>query len=157
MQVFRAVRLARLFKLRQFRVIIKTMTKAVSSISYLCGLLCLFLFVAAVLGVQLFAGELDGLKDSVGVDIPKPSSNFDNLYASFLTTFQIITLDAWSSILWACGASRVGHWSFFFFLVLIILGNYMLMNLFVAILLATFGQVASTSSAIHVGLDAQGR
>ena len=65
-----------------------------------------------------------------------PRFNFDNLAQAFVTCFQVMTMANWNDNLydaWPNGAT-----SFIFFALVIVLGNWMLFNLFVAILLGEF-------------------
>lgn len=58
LSVLRAFRLLRLFRLarrwRNLQRIIQTLMRSVSSVGYLTGLLLLFMFICALLGMQLF-------------------------------------------------------------------------------------------------------
>ena len=59
MTVFRAFRIARVFKLikkyKDLKILFFTFLSAIPQLTYIGGLLILFLFVYSVLGVQLFA------------------------------------------------------------------------------------------------------
>lgn len=59
--------------------------------------------------------------------------NFDSISYSILTVFVCIT-GQWTDIMHYT-AKRVGHWSVFFFLINVLVGNLMLLNLFLAIIL----------------------
>ena len=50
---------------------------------YLCAIMALYLFTAALIGMQLFGGGFEAMD-------PKPRSNFDTFYMSLLTVFQVL-------------------------------------------------------------------
>ena len=64
--------------------------------------------------------------------------NFDNIYWSVITIFQILTGENWNEVMYD-GMRSTGPLSCIYFLLLFILGNYIILNLFLAILLDNFG------------------
>ena len=64
--------------------------------------------------------------------------NFDNIYWSVITIFQILTGENWNEVMYD-GMRSTGSLSCIYFLLLFILGNYIILNLFLAILLDNFG------------------
>ena len=63
--------------------------------------------------------------------------NFDNIYWSVITIFQILTGENWNEVMYD-GMRSTGSLSCIYFLLLFILGNYIILNLFLAILLDNF-------------------
>lgn len=105
-------------------------TKSVGSFMYLALLLLLFLFIYTLLGMQLFGGRFNFPEG-------KPRGNFDNFHQAFITVFQLLTLENWQLVLFS-GIRSFGAWSVFYFLSWIFIGNFVLLNLFLAILLDSF-------------------
>lgn len=64
--------------------------------------------------------------------------NFNTFYRAFLTVFVVLTGDNWSGIYFAHYLSAGPLLSTVFFLTLIVFGNYILINLFIAMLLKNF-------------------
>ena len=64
--------------------------------------------------------------------------NFDNIYWSVITIFQILTGENWNEVMYD-GMRSTGAGSCVYFLLLFIMGNYIILNLFLAILLDNFG------------------
>ena len=66
-----------------------------------------------------------------------PHGHFNNLYNSWVTIFRLLTLDNWVNLQWAC-MRALGPWAAVYFVVTILIGVYILVNLFLAILLENF-------------------
>ena len=128
-RIFRVLKVVRLFRyLKSLETLIKLIGNSISSLAYLFLLLLLFLFIFTLLGMQIFGGEFnfpEGL----------PRGNFDNFHWAFVTTFQVLTTENWNDILTSSLRSSLGIWSSFFLIFWIILGNFIILNLFLAILL----------------------
>lgn len=53
---------------------------------------------------------------------------------------QVLTFDNWADVMHEA-MSKVSPWSALYFVAVIVIGNYMILNLFLAILLDNFGVV----------------
>lgn len=131
-RVFRVLRVMRILRyLKSMGDIVKAVGKSVSNFFYLFLLLALFLVIFSLLGMQIFAGEFsfaDGL----------PRGNFDSFHWAFVTTFILLSTENWNNILTSSMRSPLGPPSSLFLISWIILGNFILLNLFLAILLESF-------------------
>lgn len=97
---FKVFRMIRIFKYIEFtRFLMEVMKKTMSSFIYLLILFLLFNFVYALVGMQLFGGVLDRSDDRYS------KYNFDTFWISFITAFNIVTLDNWIDIV-ALGKSE---------------------------------------------------
>ena len=80
----RTLRLLRVFKMiksvESLRVLMTTILGSISGILYMCALMSIFIFIFAVLGMQLFAGKLN---------LSTNRWNFDNIGAACITVFQV--------------------------------------------------------------------
>ncbi|KAG8287508.1 hypothetical protein J6590_036381 [Homalodisca vitripennis] len=112
--VLRCVTLLRGFKVtkywRSLSNLVASLLNSIQSIASLLLLLFLFIVIFALLGMQVFGGKFNFEK---AVE-DKPRQNFDSFWQSLLTVFQILT---------AC----------IYFTILFICGNYILLNVFLAI------------------------
>jgi hypothetical protein len=98
---------------------------------YIFLLLILFNYIYALLGMQIFGGQFN-------FDNP-PRMNFDDFFSSYMTVFQVMTLENWNDILTAALRTEVSFALTLLYLIsLILMGNYVLLNLFLAILLNGF-------------------
>ncbi|OMJ72778.1 hypothetical protein SteCoe_28696 [Stentor coeruleus] len=131
-RVFRVIRVARLFRyLQSMALIMKVITASLSKFIYLALLLLLFTVVYSLLGMQVFGGNFN-FKDGL------PRSNYDTFHNSFISTFQVLSIENWQGILFNAMRSDAGIGGAFMLISWIILGNYVLLNLFLAILLEGF-------------------
>ncbi|KAJ9460078.1 Sodium channel protein 60E [Diplonema papillatum] len=158
-RVFRLARVVRVVKLARrwtiLRHIVRTVGSCLMYMGHLLLLLLLFIFVFAILGRQLFAGQVqrccseeearlglyscyEGSDEHFIYDpcwnSPPMRANFDTLYASMVAVFQIVTGDYWTATMYKAMDSS-GSVSALYFIVVVLFGRYLLMNLFVAILL----------------------
>ena len=126
-RTFRVLRVARLLRaLKSMQEIISVIGRSISSFMYLAMLLVLFMFIYALLGIQLFG------------TIPN-TSYFNNFLNAFMSVFQIMTLENWQEVLYAT-APEAGSLSTLYFISWIFIGNFILLNLFLAILLDSFNE-----------------
>lgn len=68
----------------------------------------------------------------------KPRSNFDSFWQSLLTVFQILTGEDWNVVMYDGiraygGVASLGVLACIYFIILFICGNYILLNVFLAI------------------------
>lgn len=143
----RGFRLLRIFKLakswKRFEILIETLGRTLADIATFSILLFLLIFVFTLMGLELFAWrakfnlQLDLLDPLNGTS---PKYNFDTFLNSFTTVFIILTNDGVSAIFQdfyrACGPAT----SLIFFILLSIIGQKILLNLFIAILLENFDE-----------------
>jgi hypothetical protein len=131
-RAFRAFRAARMFRSMSYmQVIIRNFTKSINNFIYVGLLLLLFVVVFALLGMQLFGGQFDFPEG-------KPRSHYDNFHYAFLTTFQVLTEENWFMVLYDGMRTNMGYVAALYFIVWIFLGNFVLLNLSLAILLESF-------------------
>eukprot|EP00755_Sulcionema_specki_P016210 Sspe_Gene.61433::Locus_34101_Transcript_1_1_Confidence_1.000_Length_3331::g.61433::m.61433/K04851/CACNA1D; voltage-dependent calcium channel L type alpha-1D len=141
--VLRAFRLMRIFKLaKQFPelwLFLQAIAKSIRGVAVLTVLLGLVMFIYALLGMQLFGGNHCRLEPPLpleeGSSCPgKPRMNFDHLGWALLAVFQVITGEDWQVLMYQ-GMRSLHDISCFFFLTLYVIGNYVVLNLFIAVLL----------------------
>lgn len=116
------------------------MGKTVGDLGNLTFVLGIIIFIFAVMGMQLF-GKSYTVDSFGGKDIPR--WNFRDFMHSFMIVFRVLCGE-WIESMWDCmrvaGAPCVP-----FFLATVVIGNLVVLNLFLALLLASFG--ASNLSA----------
>ena len=68
-----------------------------------------------------------------------PRGNYDGFLSGFITDFQVLTMENWQTVLFDSMRAPVSkYFTAFFYVVWIFLGNFILLNLFLAILLDSF-------------------
>nr|AEJ87267.1 voltage operated calcium channel Cav1A [Dugesia japonica] len=134
LSVLRCARLLRVFKLTQYwnslRSLVEKLLKSMKSIFSLLLLMGLFIVIFALLGMQMFGGKYNLEK--------KSRSNFDHFWQSIITVFQILTGEDWNEEMYNGirsfgGVKGLGALVSLYFVVLFIVGNYILLNVFLAI------------------------
>lgn len=137
--VLRCVRLLRIFKVTKYwfslRNLVASLINSMRAIASLLLLLFLFIVIFALLGMQVFGGKF--AETASGIE-ETSRSNFDTFSQSLLTVFQILTGEDWNEVMYIGikaygGVETRGIWACLFFIVLFICGNYILLNVFLAI------------------------
>ena len=132
---FRVIKVVRVLRyLRAMSTIVEVLARAWLRSVYLVLLLILFTVIFALIGRQLFEGEL-----VASIDDPIA---FDTFFHAFLTVFQVLTIENWDGVLYKAVNTSLGQYSFIYFFVWIVLGNFVLLNLFLAILLDAFSAIS---------------
>jgi len=135
-RAFRAFRVARLFRAMNYmQLIMQKLGESFNNFMYVGLLLFLFIVVFALLGMQLFGGQFEFPEG-------RPRSNYDNFHYAFLSTFQLLTEENWFIVLYNGMRTSMGNAAAIYFIVWIFLGNFVLLNLFVAILLDSFSSLS---------------
>ena len=134
-RTFRVLRVTKLLRALEFmKVIIGVVSESMQSFFYIAVLLLLFIFIYTLLGVQIFGGKTNFNDSTI-------RANFNSFHNAFITVFQVLTLENWQQILFVCMRSSAGAVLTNIFLISwIFIGNYVLLNLFLAILLDGFSQ-----------------
>ncbi|OQS02343.1 hypothetical protein THRCLA_05272 [Thraustotheca clavata] len=140
---FTALRALRALRLAQtwapLKRLLLAMTSASGEILHFLFFLALFVYIFALMGMDLFATKFNF--DSANRPIPYANatpaitlhrSNFDTIDAALFTVFQVLTYDNWPSIMYD-GWLSVGAVAPLYFVGIIILGVWITMNMFTAI------------------------
>ncbi len=122
-RIFRVVRLTKILRrIKSMRLIIVSITKAILNVSYIICIILMFILIFQLLGMSLLSGNY----------------HYQSFLEAFYATYQILTLESWNELLielWP-----MNYLCFFYFLAWIILGNFVLFNLFISVLLQSFGE-----------------
>uniref|UniRef100_A0A3Q2WG64 Voltage-dependent L-type calcium channel subunit alpha n=1 Tax=Haplochromis burtoni TaxID=8153 RepID=A0A3Q2WG64_HAPBU len=134
--VLRCVRLLRIFKVTRHWAslsnLVASLLNSMKSIASLLLLLFLFIIIFSLLGMQLFGGKFN-FDETV-----TKRSTFDNFPQALLTVFQILTGEDWNTVMYDGimaygGPASSGMVVCIYFIILFICGNYILLNVFLAI------------------------
>eukprot|EP01062_Namystynia_karyoxenos_P018900 TRINITY_DN17048_c0_g1_i1.p1 TRINITY_DN17048_c0_g1~~TRINITY_DN17048_c0_g1_i1.p1 ORF type:complete len:2253 (+),score=562.75 TRINITY_DN17048_c0_g1_i1:718-6759(+) len=131
LRTFRILRIARTLRLAssgRMQILIRALFASIAECMWLTVIILMFLLVGAVLGTQFFPDEL-----------PSAGGNrmqFTNLWQALLTMFIFsLTGEGWGTLL-RLANEQYSRWSSLFFVTCFLLGNCMLLNVFVAIITA---------------------
>jgi voltage-dependent calcium channel L type alpha-1D len=107
-------------------------------ISNFSVLLALFVFIYSLLGMELFAYRVKfDENDVVDENGQSPRTNFDEFQYAIITIFIVLIGEDWNNVMYAY-VRATNSLAIAFFMSLMILGNLVLLNLFLAILLKNF-------------------
>uniref|UniRef100_A0A8C6VBF8 Voltage-dependent L-type calcium channel subunit alpha n=1 Tax=Naja naja TaxID=35670 RepID=A0A8C6VBF8_NAJNA len=148
--VLRCIRLLRLLKITKYWTslnnLVASLLNSVRSIASLLTLLFLFMVIFGLLGMQLFGGRFDF------DDTEIRRSTFDNFPQALISVFQVLTGEDWTSIMYNGimaygGPVYPGVLVCIYFIVLFVCGNYILLNVFLAIAVDNLAEAETLTSA----------
>ena len=120
-RIFRVLRLTKVLrKMKSMRLIITSIKKALANVAYIVCILLMFILIFVLLGMSLLNGN----------------RFYQSFLKAFYVTFQVLTGENWDGILYELFPMNM--FTFFYLLVWIFLGNYIIFNLFTSILLQSF-------------------
>ncbi|XP_059156306.1 sodium channel protein type 4 subunit alpha B-like [Physella acuta] len=155
LSVLRAFRLLRVFKLAKswptLNMLIAIVARTMGALGNLIIVLGIVIFIFAVMGQQLFSsyyviynnqtlsnGTVIENKDNM------PRWNFNDFLHSFMIVFRVLCGE-WIESMWFC--HKAAGWPCVpFFLLTYIIGNLVVLNLFLALLLSSFGSESLSRS-----------
>ena len=121
--VARLLRLLRVLRListiPELRLIVSTLIRSLPSMGHVIILMGIIFYIYSVLGFHLFHQH-----DSV---------HWGNLGLSLLTLFRIVTLEDWTDVMYK--AMELHHLAWIYFVSFVILGTFVVVNLFIAVVL----------------------
>jgi Ion transport protein len=134
-RIFRVFRVTRLLRsLRFMKVLIEVIRGTLEQFAYIAILLFLFIFIFTLLGTQIFGGQFTFIKPT---DYNR--YNFDTFGNAFYTTFDVLTIENWNNILQSVLRSQTNTIiGLAYLLAWIFIGNYIFLNLILAVLLDGF-------------------
>lgn len=139
LRAFRLFRIFKIFRTGDLRTLLDSITFTVFTIKDYTILLCLFIYVFALLGMSFFAGQVK-FDDDGNIDLENgeaPRANFDRVTWASLLVFEIMIGENWNSAMYDLMRS-VGEGACIYFIALVVFGNIIMLNLFLAILLGNF-------------------
>ena len=138
LSVFRLFRVMRILKLakswKDLNKLIRLIALSIGDVTSAAALLLVIMFIFSMIGMQLFGGRWNA---ELFLPDDPPRANFDSFGWSLVTVFQVLSGENWNDVLWA-GMKGSGAMAAVYFLALNIGGGFIILNLFLAILLARF-------------------
>ncbi|CAK4798029.1 unnamed protein product [Aphanomyces euteiches] len=137
-RLIRALKLARAWKSLN-RLLVAIMDAMLEILNFLFFLV-LFIYIYALLGMELFATkfQFDANNRPLPFNNTNPTSNlhrtnFDTIYNACFAVFQIITYDNWPAVMYDAWLST-GVIAPVYFISIVVLGVWVVMNMFCAIM-----------------------
>ena len=148
LSLFRILRLARVVKLINvndgLKTLLRSLIVALPSLMNVFSLLVMMIFVYACVGMNLYNTVQDG-------DYVTPYCNFRTFGYSMLTLFRCLTGEDWNKIMQEIVDDDHHISAYAFFSTFMLLGNFMMLNLCVAVILEAFAEFmhADTEAERH--------
>lgn len=129
----RTLRLLRLLNLiAGMRKVVLTMSKSAEHILYLFMILVLFWIIFALLGMETMAQPMV---------TSKARFSFKSFYYAIISVFVVTSGENWNDLLTE-GYAYVGPWAMIYFILLLVMANWIILNLFIAILLSNINDLS---------------
>jgi len=145
-RTIRILRVSRLLRsLKYANVLAQKISDSLQSCLKIALILLIFIYIYALLGMTIYQGKF------IFSDIRQ---NFETFPNSLIIVFQLITISNWNSILYGCLRTSISKFfSMIYLCSAVVIGNYLLLNLLLAILLDVFAK--DSSKEVKNYLDAQ--
>ncbi|XP_074797061.1 sodium channel protein type 4 subunit alpha [Natator depressus] len=141
LSVLRSFRLLRVFKLAKswptLNMLIKIIGNSVGALGNLTLVLAIIVFIFAVVGMQLFGKSYKEYVCKISLDCTLPRWHMYDFFHAFLIIFRILCGE-WIETMWDCMEVAGQPMCLIVFLMVMVIGNLVVLNLFLALLLSSF-------------------
>uniref|UniRef100_A0A8C4NFX5 Sodium channel protein n=1 Tax=Eptatretus burgeri TaxID=7764 RepID=A0A8C4NFX5_EPTBU len=139
--VLRSFRLLRVFKLAKswptMNMLIKIIGNSVGALGNLTLVLGIIVFIFAVVGMQLFGKSYKECVCKISTDCTLPRWHMNDFFHSFLIVFRVLCGE-WIETMWDCMQVANQPTCLLVFMLVMVIGNLVVLNLFLALLLSSF-------------------
>uniref|UniRef100_A0A8C0BQY2 Sodium channel protein n=1 Tax=Buteo japonicus TaxID=224669 RepID=A0A8C0BQY2_9AVES len=141
LSVLRSFRLLRVFKLAKswptLNMLIKIIGNSVGALGNLTLVLAIIVFIFAVVGMQLFGKNYKECVCKIASDCELPRWHMQDFFHSFLIVFRVLCGE-WIETMWDCMEVAGQAMCLTVFMMVMVIGNLVVLNLFLALLLSSF-------------------
>ncbi|KAM7380578.1 hypothetical protein PAMP_003865 [Pampus punctatissimus] len=141
MSVLRSFRLLRVFKLAKswptLNTLIKIIGNSVGALGNLTLVLAIIVFIFAVVGMQLFGKNYKDCVCKISEDCTLPRWHMSDFFHSFLIVFRVLCGE-WIETMWDCMEVAGKTMCIIVYMMVMVIGNLVVLNLFLALLLSSF-------------------
>ncbi|XP_069503838.1 sodium channel protein type 5 subunit alpha-like isoform X1 [Ambystoma mexicanum] len=141
LSVLRSFRLLRVFKLAKswptLNTLIKIIGNSVGALGNLTLVLAIIVFIFAVVGMQLFGKSYEDCVCKISDDCRLPRWHMSDFFHSFLIVFRVLCGE-WIETMWDCMQVAGQPLCILVFMLVMVIGNLVVLNLFLALLLSSF-------------------
>ncbi|XP_044888458.1 sodium channel protein type 2 subunit alpha-like isoform X6 [Mauremys mutica] len=141
LSVLRSFRLLRVFKLAKswptLNMLIKIIGNSVGALGNLTLVLAIIVFIFAVVGMQLFGKSYKDCVCKIATDCVLPRWHMHDFFHSFLIVFRVLCGE-WIETMWDCMEVAGQAMCLIVFMLVMVIGNLVVLNLFLALLLSSF-------------------
>uniref|UniRef100_A0AAR2J7E3 Calcium channel, voltage-dependent, R type, alpha 1E subunit a n=1 Tax=Pygocentrus nattereri TaxID=42514 RepID=A0AAR2J7E3_PYGNA len=163
LRTLRAVRVLRPLKLvsgiPSLQIVLKSIMKAMVPLLQIGLLLFFAILMFAIIGLEFYSGQNETVavweaefpcgfrqcphKYNCTGDWEGPNdgiTQFDNILFAVLTVFQCITMEGWTTVLYNANDALGPSWNWLYFIPLIIIGSFFVLNLVLGVLSGEFAK-----------------
>uniref|UniRef100_A0A3B3XZ87 Voltage-dependent calcium channel alpha-1 subunit IQ domain-containing protein n=1 Tax=Poecilia mexicana TaxID=48701 RepID=A0A3B3XZ87_9TELE len=160
LRTLRAVRVLRPLKLvsgiPSLQIVLKSIMKAMIPLLQIGLLLFFAILMFAIIGLEFYSGKLHSNSLAFACGVRKcpekydcndtwigPNdgiTQFDNILFAVLTVFQCITMEGWTAVLYNTNDALGTTWNWMYFIPLIIIGSFFVLNLVLGVLSGEFAK-----------------
>uniref|UniRef100_A0A8C2CNC7 Sodium channel protein n=1 Tax=Cyprinus carpio TaxID=7962 RepID=A0A8C2CNC7_CYPCA len=137
----RPFRLLRVFKLAKswstLNMLIKIIGNSLGALSNLTLVLAIIVFIFAVVGMQLFGKSYRDCVCKISEECTLPRWHMNDFFHSFLIVFRVLCGE-WIETMWDCMQVAGQPLCLIVFMMVMVIGNLVVLNLFLALLLSSF-------------------
>ncbi|XP_012511278.1 PREDICTED: sodium channel protein type 9 subunit alpha [Propithecus coquereli] len=155
LSVLRSFRLLRVFKLAKswptLNMLIKIIGNSVGALGNLTLVLAIIVFIFAVVGMQLFGKSYKECVCKINDDCTLPRWHMNDFFHSFLIVFRVLCGE-WIETMWDCMEVAGQAMCLIVYMMVMVIGNLVVLNLFLALLLSSFS--SDNLTAIEEDTDA---
>ncbi|XP_072468297.1 sodium channel protein type 9 subunit alpha [Notamacropus eugenii] len=141
LSVLRSFRLLRVFKLAKswptLNMLIKIIGNSVGALGNLTLVLAIIVFIFAVVGMQLFGKSYKECVCKISDDCVLPRWHMNDFFHSFLIVFRVLCGE-WIETMWDCMEVAGQSMCLVVYMMVMVIGNLVVLNLFLALLLSSF-------------------
>uniref|UniRef100_A0A8B9P5R6 Sodium channel protein n=1 Tax=Apteryx owenii TaxID=8824 RepID=A0A8B9P5R6_APTOW len=141
LSVLRSFRLLRVFKLAKswptLNMLIKIIGNSVGALGNLTLVLAIIVFIFAVVGMQLFGKSYKECVCKINPECELPRWHMHDFFHSFLIVFRVLCGE-WIETMWDCMEVAGQAMCLIVFMMVMVIGNLVVLNLFLALLLSSF-------------------
>ncbi|XP_069791431.1 sodium channel, voltage-gated, type I-like, alpha isoform X1 [Narcine bancroftii] len=141
LSVLRSFRLLRVFKLAKswptLNMLIKIIGNSVGALGNLTLVLAIIVFIFAVVGMQLFGKSYKECVCKIDTNCKLPRWHMNDFFHSFLIVFRVLCGE-WIETMWDCMEVASQSMCLVVFMMVMVIGNLVVLNLFLALLLSSF-------------------
>ncbi|XP_055360961.1 sodium channel, voltage-gated, type I-like, alpha [Betta splendens] len=141
MSVLRSFRLLRVFKLAKswptLNTLIKIIGNSVGALGNLTLVLAIIVFIFAVVGMQLFGKKYNDCVCKISTECTLPRWHMNDFFHSFLIVFRVLCGE-WIETMWDCMEVAGTTMCIIVYMMVMVIGNLVVLNLFLALLLSSF-------------------
>ncbi|KAL0992712.1 hypothetical protein UPYG_G00097270 [Umbra pygmaea] len=141
LSVLRSFRLMRVFKLAKswptLNMLIKIIGNSVGALGNLTLVLAIIVFIFAVVGMQLFGKNYKDCVCKISEDCTLPRWHMHDFFHAFLIIFRVLCGE-WIETMWECMEVAGQGMCIIVFMMVMVIGNLVVLNLFLALLLSSF-------------------